>query len=80
MGTNGAVGPGFTAHPQRLNVLLTRAKCGLVIVGDLSSTANVRHNGRIEMDAVYVQAGALLAVHNELRAGGRVATVFIRGC
>ncbi|EEU36366.1 uncharacterized protein NECHADRAFT_29496, partial [Fusarium vanettenii 77-13-4] len=28
-------GPGFTAEAQRLNVMLTRHKCGLVIVGDI---------------------------------------------
>ncbi|KAK1983080.1 P-loop containing nucleoside triphosphate hydrolase protein [Colletotrichum cereale] len=28
-------GPGFTRNPQRLNVALTRQRCGLVIVGDI---------------------------------------------
>ncbi|EHK15922.1 uncharacterized protein TRIVIDRAFT_9480, partial [Trichoderma virens Gv29-8] len=29
-------GPGFTSHEQRLNVMLTRHRCGLVVVGDIN--------------------------------------------
>lgn len=36
LGTNSQSGAGFTKDPHRFNVLLTRQRCGLVIVGDLS--------------------------------------------
>ncbi|OAA80960.1 hypothetical protein LEL_00505 [Akanthomyces lecanii RCEF 1005] len=43
MGTTGPTpGPGFTADAKRLNVMLTRHRCGLVIVGDLYITDNSR--------------------------------------
>ncbi|KAL5602435.1 hypothetical protein FOBRF1_009968 [Fusarium oxysporum] len=35
IGTDETVGPGFTADANRLNVMLTRAKCGLVLVGNI---------------------------------------------
>lgn len=48
MGTTGPTpGPGFTADAKRLNVMLTRHRCGLVIVGDLYIIDNPRdYRGR----------------------------------
>ncbi|KAM0257022.1 hypothetical protein ACHAQJ_004617 [Trichoderma viride] len=34
-------GPGFTSQEQRLNVLLTRQRCGLVVVGDINVTGQL---------------------------------------
>lgn len=40
-GTTKAVGPGFTTDEQRLNVMLSRQRSGLVIVGDLHVAGDV---------------------------------------
>ncbi|KAM0285762.1 hypothetical protein ACHAQH_001223, partial [Verticillium albo-atrum] len=39
-------GPGFTTDEQRLNVMLTRQHCGLVIVGDIHVTGRVEKMGK----------------------------------
>ncbi|KPM37738.1 hypothetical protein AK830_g8828 [Neonectria ditissima] len=38
-------GPGFTSDEQRLNVMLTRQLCGLVIVGDINVTGVLEEKG-----------------------------------
>jgi AAA domain-containing protein len=82
MGTNSGVGPGFTTDRRRLNVLLTRSRSGLVIIGDLSTTENLKSAGKgtilVETDKgekLCVQAKALLSVHRMLKDSGRVATM-----
>ncbi|KAJ6783440.1 hypothetical protein PWT90_01687 [Aphanocladium album] len=82
MGTTGPTpGPGFTTDEQRLNVMLTLHRCGLVIVGDLYVVGNPSSDGGkvVVMDAEgrrsYKKATALKAVHAALLMVGRVATI-----
>ena len=41
MGTSRDLGPGFTRDAKRLNVMLTRHRCGLLVVGDISVVRSV---------------------------------------
>lgn len=75
-------GPGFTSNKQRLNVLLTRQKCSLVIVGDIN-VALPFDDGKeplfkvedVTGDVAYVKAPALRQVHRQLKEEGRVVSV-----
>lgn len=49
-GTTKAVGPGFTSDRQRLNVMLSRQRSGLVIVGDVNVTGDIE-GGKAPADA-----------------------------
>lgn len=46
MGTTKAVGPGFTTDEQRLNVMLSRQKSGLLIFGDINTTGDLKGKGK----------------------------------
>ncbi|KAJ4169854.1 hypothetical protein NW754_006001 [Fusarium falciforme] len=41
MGTTGRSGPGFIADEQRLNVILSRQKTGLLVVGDIDDAGSL---------------------------------------
>ncbi|KAH7146268.1 hypothetical protein EDB81DRAFT_934174 [Dactylonectria macrodidyma] len=45
MSTNSFFGPGFTATQRRLNVMLSRQKSGLIIVGDINTVKHVKAKG-----------------------------------
>ncbi|KAI8712839.1 AAA-12 domain-containing protein [Fusarium sp. LHS14.1] len=68
-------GPGFTIEAQHLNVMLTRHKCGLVIVGKGSvAQKQIRVEGP-GGEIFFTRATALRELYKELHASGRVATV-----
>ncbi|KAH8680355.1 AAA domain-containing protein [Ilyonectria robusta] len=46
MATTKAVGPGFTTDEQRLNVMLSRQRSGLLIVGDINTTGDLKGKGK----------------------------------
>ncbi|KAG8672211.1 hypothetical protein FPOAC1_005473 [Fusarium poae] len=71
-------GPDFTCNPKRLNVMLSRQKSALVIVGDI----NVAHKqARYEFidestgEKHFFVGRAINGVYNELRSLKRVVTV-----
>ncbi|KAH6681022.1 P-loop containing nucleoside triphosphate hydrolase protein [Plectosphaerella plurivora] len=68
MGTNRQTGAGFTSDPQRLNVLLTRARAGLVLVGDIT-TMGGRHPTPGQ-DVTFI-----MNLHTALCRQGRVANI-----
>jgi len=86
MGTNSKTGPGFTADPHRLNVMLTRHKCGLVVVGDINAVNppkwKGKGKGRVEPNTMrtetvtgevaYVNVSAVRSVYTHFRETGRV--------
>ena len=84
-GTNIRYGVGFAGQAQWLNVLLTRAKCGLVLVGDLKAIEKNKPKGNWKDDrqidfgpkgeVVHFNTKAIRNVYNELVRAGRVVTV-----
>ncbi|RSL74611.1 hypothetical protein CEP53_000179 [Fusarium sp. AF-6] len=82
-------GPGFTSNSQRLNVMLTRQKCGLVIVGDIYVAGAVTRGKKRPAQTKFIvegpngeisfsRASTLRQVYKELHGSGRVATVVVR--
>ncbi|KAM0506520.1 hypothetical protein ACHAP8_001560 [Fusarium lateritium] len=76
-------GPGFTADERRLNVMLSRHKCALVIFSDID-TVKYKGKGKIEVvmspsgEVSFQKARMLKGVHKSLVNAGRVAVVECR--
>ncbi|EEU46666.1 uncharacterized protein NECHADRAFT_79481 [Fusarium vanettenii 77-13-4] len=51
MGTTGKSGPGFTADEQRLNVMFSRQKNGLLVVGDIDAAGPLGKDKKETFDA-----------------------------
>lgn len=81
MGTNSSSGPGFTCDAHRLNVMLTRQRCGLVIVADVTVVPSlggprrdkVLQDKRGSRCGEQVDVTMLWNVYNRLRTDGRIA-------
>lgn len=78
---NRAAGPGFISDKNRLNVAMTRQRCGLVIVGDINVLGKL-HDGKLKSVLVpgpngemyRTNPGALMKLCIEMSKAGRVAT------
>ncbi|KFG84682.1 putative DNA helicase [Metarhizium anisopliae] len=84
MGTTTSTGPGFTSDEHRLNVLLSRHRSGLIIVGDINVTGNVKNHetpfkgvniiGKTG-EKFFDKCNMLRNVHVDLHSAGRVVRV-----
>ncbi|KHN99768.1 uncharacterized protein MAM_02621 [Metarhizium album ARSEF 1941] len=87
MGTTVSSGPGHTCDEQRLNVLLSRHKSGLIIVGDVNVTGDVTSKIPPKDMLIISESGEesyekrnmLRNIHFALQAAGRVAKVRVSG-
>ncbi|KAK0717372.1 P-loop containing nucleoside triphosphate hydrolase protein [Lasiosphaeria miniovina] len=84
MGTSQASGPGFMANENRLTVLLSRQRCGLVIVGDIDVIPRQGPKGKdndrflVEVPGGQIfnaKVDMLRNIHNTLLTTGRVGYV-----
>ncbi len=67
LGTTQKTGPGFTSDANRLNVMITRQRCGLVIFGELSAIGKVGAKDRKNADKAAVKKTVTMGEDGELR-------------
>ncbi|KAF4991590.1 hypothetical protein FGRMN_7709 [Fusarium graminum] len=76
-------GPGFTSNAKRLNVMLSRQKSALVIVGDITvaqpSKTRIAITDELTGDTYFVTVNALNSVYQDLVKSKRVVTVVVEG-
>ncbi|KAM0186963.1 hypothetical protein ACHAPI_011470 [Fusarium lateritium] len=76
-------GPGFTSNPKRLNVMLSRHKSALVIVGDINvaqpSKDRFQVTDELTGDTYFVVANPLNCVYKDVIEAKRVVTVVVDG-
>lgn len=75
-------GPGFTSNAQRFNVMLSRQKSALIIVGDINvAQGSARYQVVDEStgDRQWVVGRALNAVYGHMKRAKRVVTVTVPG-
>ncbi|OAQ61174.1 DNA helicase [Pochonia chlamydosporia 170] len=86
LGTNTFTGSGFTADEARLNVMLSRHKSGLILVGDVDVTGVTKKKQPPKRIVVigengekhFTKANMLRNVHFGLHAAGRVVWVQVQ--
>ncbi|KAF9774577.1 hypothetical protein IL306_007409 [Fusarium sp. DS 682] len=72
-------GPGFTASAKRLNIMLTRQKSALIIVGDINITQGNKEQYYVRDEATgalcYVTGRTINTVYGGMKEAGRVVKV-----
>lgn len=74
-------GPGFTANPMRLNVMISRQKSALVVIGDINVAKD--NEGKVIIhdewtgELTFMVPRALNALHDDFLKAKRVVTVTV---
>lgn len=69
-------GPGPTVDRRQLNVLMTRSRCGIVLIGGRGATTEKKTKGKNKKPNTWPDTWG--NIHEALVEEGRVATVVVR--
>jgi hypothetical protein len=80
VGTTASSGPGFATTYGRLNVIFSRHRCGLIVVGDINVIKDSKHTikrrgkgkGTIVIGSHLAKVGMLLNICRLFRENGRI--------